>query len=69
MFDPASSHWYLVVICFAGQEDPVYVNEINDEDDDETGTKVHFAVDKLKILKLYTSYYFWTVGNLKTVVY
>ena len=55
LFVPASSHWYLAVICFAGQEDPVFVNEINDEDDDETDTKVHFAVDKMKILKLYSS--------------
>ncbi|KAJ7386909.1 Sentrin-specific protease 6 [Desmophyllum pertusum] len=33
-----SSHWYLAVICFAGQKDAAYVNEINDEDD-ETDTK------------------------------
>ncbi|XP_020622881.1 sentrin-specific protease 6-like [Orbicella faveolata] len=32
-----SSHWYLAVICFAGQENPAYVNEIND--DEETDTK------------------------------
>lgn len=48
-----SSHWYLAVICFAGQEEPVFVNEIND--DDESDTKVRFAVDNLKILKLYAS--------------
>ena len=52
-FYPGSSHWYLAVICFAGQEDPVFLNEIND--DDETDTKVHFAVDNLKIFKLYAS--------------
>ncbi|KAL9968511.1 hypothetical protein ACROYT_G020612 [Oculina patagonica] len=43
-----SSHWYLAVICFAGHENPTYVNEINDDDetdnkneatDTETGTE------------------------------
>lgn len=45
-----SSHWYLAVICFAGHENPTYVNEIND-DDDEPDNKVQFAVN-LEIFKL-----------------
>lgn len=52
LFYPVSSHWYLAVICFAGQEKPVFVNEIND--DDETDSKVHFALDNFKILQMYT---------------
>lgn len=45
-----SSHWYLAVICFAGHENPTYVNEIND--DDELDNKVQFAVNNLEIFKL-----------------
>ena len=45
LFYSVSSHWYLAVICFAGHEKPVCVNEIND--DDETDTQVRSSADNL----------------------
>ena len=43
------------MICFAGQENPTYVNEIND--DDEIDTKVQFTINYLKIFNLMVSFF------------